>query len=280
LVYSDKPSILSPALTHQQDMNVIIERSFMHIENLTDHVFSHCYDLLGPNDEIILEDYHSDVIQPGMTIKMMLWPLPEDVEPSNRSRSRAKEDDIISLSEILRGGRRSDSESSDSESSSSEESDEESDGYKRKNRKHRRIRIRSPSPSIISERPKPRRSTHKKHRRTRSRSRSPSTLRSRSRSRSRSRFDDNRVIDIDVLLDRGEYDFVSDDEVGGHHVPEFYTLEPPRPSSPDWFLNQEPRGKGKTKGKKSRDTGKKDKRASWRRSEKTRARKTVSECSE
>lgn len=70
-------------------MGALIEHSFAHIDNLWDHIQDGCYDLIGPDNEIILPDYYEDVIQPGMTIKMLLWPLSK----SNRSRTTSEADD-------------------------------------------------------------------------------------------------------------------------------------------------------------------------------------------
>jgi hypothetical protein len=80
-------------------MKALIEQSFAHVDNLYDHVADGCYDLIGPNSEVIMPEYYEDVIQPGMTIKMLLWPLPESdiislpslpASEADTTRSRAR----------------------------------------------------------------------------------------------------------------------------------------------------------------------------------------------
>ena len=58
-------------------MEDLINQAFAHVENLSEHVRHGSYDLLGPDDEIIMPQYWESMVEPDMHITMKLWPLPE-----------------------------------------------------------------------------------------------------------------------------------------------------------------------------------------------------------
>lgn len=56
-------------------MRALICHSFAHHDALAGPVYSGEYDLTGPDDECIMKDYWDAAIEPGMTVKMLMWPL-------------------------------------------------------------------------------------------------------------------------------------------------------------------------------------------------------------
>lgn len=65
-----------------ENMERLINQAFAHVDKIGPHVMHGHYDLIGPDKEIIMPDFWEDTIQPGMSITMMLWPLPEsETEP-------------------------------------------------------------------------------------------------------------------------------------------------------------------------------------------------------
>ncbi|THY76049.1 hypothetical protein D6C94_03556 [Aureobasidium pullulans] len=62
-----------------EGMTTLIKQAFVNIEYLGPHVANGNYHLLGPNDEIILPQVWSWVLQPGWDVKMQLLPLPESI---------------------------------------------------------------------------------------------------------------------------------------------------------------------------------------------------------
>ena len=58
-------------------MKTSVRRAFVNIEHIGPHVANGCYNLLNPDNEIILPSAWEMVIQPGWNIKMELWPLPD-----------------------------------------------------------------------------------------------------------------------------------------------------------------------------------------------------------
>lgn len=75
-------------------MKSLIKQAFVQIPVVEAHVGEGYYDLVGPNGDIILPQVWDSVIQPGWTITMHLWPIPEF---SNKSDSPAQVDDIEKL---------------------------------------------------------------------------------------------------------------------------------------------------------------------------------------
>jgi len=59
-------------------MESLIKQAFMHVDVIGPHVAEGHYDLLGPNNEIILPQIWDTIIQPDWNITMMMWPMPED----------------------------------------------------------------------------------------------------------------------------------------------------------------------------------------------------------
>ncbi|KAF2809292.1 uncharacterized protein BDZ99DRAFT_443486 [Mytilinidion resinicola] len=55
-------------------MKELINTGFAHVEGLNKHVFAGHYDLAGPDGEIMLPQVWEALIEPGMTVKMILWP--------------------------------------------------------------------------------------------------------------------------------------------------------------------------------------------------------------
>jgi hypothetical protein len=58
-------------------MEELIKNAFLHIEVIGPHVAEGHYDLVDPNGYIILPQVWDTVIEPGWTITMHMWPIPE-----------------------------------------------------------------------------------------------------------------------------------------------------------------------------------------------------------
>jgi hypothetical protein len=56
-------------------MEALIKQAFIHVDGIGQHVQQGYYDLVGPNDEIILPQVWEHVIEPGWNISMLMWPL-------------------------------------------------------------------------------------------------------------------------------------------------------------------------------------------------------------
>lgn len=63
-----------------QDMQALITQTFEGIGHLYEDVDYRHYDLIGPDEENIAWRYYEDVVYPGMSIRMTLWP------PQNHGR--------------------------------------------------------------------------------------------------------------------------------------------------------------------------------------------------
>jgi hypothetical protein len=61
-------------------MEDLIKKAFLHVDIVGPHVVEGHYDLIGPDNEIILPQAWERVIQPGWTIMMHMWPMPETEE--------------------------------------------------------------------------------------------------------------------------------------------------------------------------------------------------------
>jgi hypothetical protein len=57
-----------------QDMEDIIKQAFTHVAVIGPHVQEGHYDLIGPDDEIILPVVWEKAVQPGWNISMRMWP--------------------------------------------------------------------------------------------------------------------------------------------------------------------------------------------------------------
>ena len=62
-------------------MEDLIRQAFLHIDVIGPQVDKGHYDLIGPNNEIILPGVWETVIEPDWTITMHMWPMPEEPEP-------------------------------------------------------------------------------------------------------------------------------------------------------------------------------------------------------
>ena len=67
-------------------MEDLIRQAFLHVDVIGPHVAEGHYDLLGPNNDIILPRVWETVVEPDWTITMHMWPMPdppkvEDVPP-------------------------------------------------------------------------------------------------------------------------------------------------------------------------------------------------------
>ncbi|KAG9565778.1 hypothetical protein KCU71_g3208, partial [Aureobasidium melanogenum] len=61
-------------------METLIRQAFVNLDRIGPHVANGQYDLVGPNDEIILPQVWDIVVQPGWNIRMQLWPMTESTE--------------------------------------------------------------------------------------------------------------------------------------------------------------------------------------------------------
>ncbi len=61
-------------------MEQLIKQAFLHVDVVGPHVYDGHYDLIGPDGEIILPEVWDSTIQPGWSVTMHMWPMPE--EPS------------------------------------------------------------------------------------------------------------------------------------------------------------------------------------------------------
>ncbi|KAJ8064161.1 hypothetical protein OCU04_006513 [Sclerotinia nivalis] len=62
-------------------MEEIVKQAFLHVDVLGPHVNEGHYDLVGPEDEIILPQVWESVVEPGWSVSMHMWPLPEPEQP-------------------------------------------------------------------------------------------------------------------------------------------------------------------------------------------------------
>lgn len=58
-------------------MEALIRQAFLHIDVVGPQVANGHYDLLGPNEEIILPSVWERTIEPGWSIEMKIWPMQE-----------------------------------------------------------------------------------------------------------------------------------------------------------------------------------------------------------
>jgi hypothetical protein len=73
-------------------MEDLIKGALLHIDVIGPHVAEGHYDLVGPNGDIILPQVWETVIEPGWTITMHIWPIPEnqkDADPAPAGDSPA-----------------------------------------------------------------------------------------------------------------------------------------------------------------------------------------------
>ncbi|KAK3309628.1 uncharacterized protein B0T15DRAFT_488345 [Chaetomium strumarium] len=92
-----------------QDMEELINQAFLHVDVIGPHVLEGHYNLIGPNDEVILPTVWEKVITPGWTINMEMWPN-LDMWPlrgyrGHVNRMAAKSPSSSSLHSSLGGGK-------------------------------------------------------------------------------------------------------------------------------------------------------------------------------
>ena len=58
-------------------MEDLIRQAFLHVDIIGLHVAEGHYDLVGPNGEIILPQVWETMVEPGWTVTMHMWPMPE-----------------------------------------------------------------------------------------------------------------------------------------------------------------------------------------------------------
>ncbi|THX69442.1 hypothetical protein D6D05_09007 [Aureobasidium pullulans] len=78
-------------------MKTSVRRAFVNIEHIGPHVANGCYNLLSPDDEIILPSAWEMVIQPGWNIKMELWPLPDSITEKINTVSDISPPEIVPI---------------------------------------------------------------------------------------------------------------------------------------------------------------------------------------
>ena len=64
-------------LTYLQGMEELIKQAFLHVEAIGPHVQEGHYDLIGPTGEIILPQVWEALVEPGWSVSMHMWPMPE-----------------------------------------------------------------------------------------------------------------------------------------------------------------------------------------------------------
>jgi hypothetical protein len=69
-------------------MENFIRQAFKHVEGLESQVNAGNYDLLGPDDQIILPRDWDRVVEPGMKIAMYMWPPPPAQNTPEKTRLR------------------------------------------------------------------------------------------------------------------------------------------------------------------------------------------------
>ena len=58
-------------------MEELIRQAFLHVEGIGPHVQEGHYDLVGPTGEIILPRVWELLVEPGWSVTMHMWPMPE-----------------------------------------------------------------------------------------------------------------------------------------------------------------------------------------------------------
>jgi hypothetical protein len=62
-------------------MEELIRQAFLHVEGLGPHVAEGHYDLIGQGGQIILPLLWEEIIEPGWSITMHMWPMPQPPKP-------------------------------------------------------------------------------------------------------------------------------------------------------------------------------------------------------
>ena len=62
-------------------MEDLIQQAFLHVDGIGEHVAAGHYDLVGPDNEIILPRIWDVVVKPDWNITMHMWPMAEEKPP-------------------------------------------------------------------------------------------------------------------------------------------------------------------------------------------------------
>ncbi|TKA72433.1 hypothetical protein B0A49_06137 [Cryomyces minteri] len=73
-------------------MEELIKQAFLHVEVIGPHVHEGHYDLVGPDNEIILPQVWEIVVQPDWAITMHMWPMPE---PAATAKAAAPHPNVV-----------------------------------------------------------------------------------------------------------------------------------------------------------------------------------------
>ena len=74
-------------------MEDLIRQAFLHVEVIGPHVAEGHYDLVDPHGHIILPQVWESVVEPGWTITMHMWPIPEP--PPSKEPPFEEEDESV-----------------------------------------------------------------------------------------------------------------------------------------------------------------------------------------
>ena len=76
-------------------MEYLIKEAFLHVEEYGPHVDKGMYDLIGPHGEIVMKSVWETVVEPGWSISMHMWPLPEPPPPEEEPPAEEVADIVI-----------------------------------------------------------------------------------------------------------------------------------------------------------------------------------------
>jgi hypothetical protein len=63
-------------------MKALIREAFLHIKIIGNHVVESHYNLLGPDGGIVLPTLWEELIEPGWSVSMHMWPMLESPPPN------------------------------------------------------------------------------------------------------------------------------------------------------------------------------------------------------
>ena len=66
-------------------MDDLIQQAFLHVEGIGDQVQAGHFDIMGPDDEIILPRVWPELVEPGWSISMHMWPMAEELKPKEEA---------------------------------------------------------------------------------------------------------------------------------------------------------------------------------------------------
>lgn len=85
-------------------MEYLIKEAFLHVEEYGPHVDKGMYDLIGPHGEIVMKSVWETVVEPGWSISMHMWPLPEPPPPPPPAEEEAPADGLADIVIVDEGG--------------------------------------------------------------------------------------------------------------------------------------------------------------------------------